>query len=139
MYQTILLLLLQLQLGVEFEANMKMQETTTSVGYQVDLQKANLLFKGNFIRNEYGCSLLIIKASRSVSTSCGLGTVNNLGLSFCLLFSPTPCVPGTVDSNWMVGATLEKKLLPLPLTLALGAFLNQRKHKFQCGFSVTIG
>ncbi|CAL8235691.1 unnamed protein product [Boreogadus saida] len=81
----------QLQLGVEFEANTKMQETTTSVGYQVDLQKANLLFKG------------------------------------------------TVDSNWLVGATLEKKLLPLPLTLALGAFLNQRKHKFQCGFSVTIG
>lgn len=46
---------------------------------------------------------------------------------------------GTVDSNWMVGATIEKKLLPLPLTLALGAFLNHRKHKFQCGFGVTIG
>lgn len=46
---------------------------------------------------------------------------------------------GTVDSNWVVGATLEKKLLPLPLTLALGAFLNHRNNKFQCGFSVTIG
>ena len=46
-YQTILLPLLQLQLGVEFEANTRMQETTTSVGYQVDLQKANLLFKGS--------------------------------------------------------------------------------------------
>lgn len=46
---------------------------------------------------------------------------------------------GTVDSNWVVGATLEKKLVPLPLTLALGAFLNHRKNKFQCGFSVTIG
>ncbi|TNN89198.1 Mitochondrial import receptor subunit TOM40 [Liparis tanakae] len=46
---------------------------------------------------------------------------------------------GTVDSNWVVGATLEKKLLPLPLTLALGAFLNHRKNKFQCGFGVTIG
>ncbi|KAG7276218.1 hypothetical protein CRUP_004809, partial [Coryphaenoides rupestris] len=81
----------QLQLGVEFEGNTRTQETATSIGYQVDLPDANLLFKG------------------------------------------------TVDTNWMVGATLEKKLLPLPLTLALGAFLNHRKHKFQCGFSVTIG
>ncbi|KAK5921865.1 hypothetical protein CgunFtcFv8_019186 [Champsocephalus gunnari] len=81
----------QLQIGVEFEANTKMQETTASFGYQLDVPKANLLFKG------------------------------------------------TVDSNWMVGATLEKKLLPLPLTLALGAFLNHRKNKFQCGFGVTIG
>ncbi|XP_034089896.1 mitochondrial import receptor subunit TOM40 homolog [Gymnodraco acuticeps] len=81
----------QLQIGVEFEANTRMQETTASFGYQLDVPKANLLFKG------------------------------------------------TVDSNWMVGATLEKKLLPLPLTLALGAFLNHRKNKFQCGFGVTIG
>lgn len=81
----------QLQVGVEFEANTRMQETTTSLGYQLDVPKANLLFKG------------------------------------------------TLDSNWVVGATLEKKLLPLPLTLALGAFLNHRKNKFQCGFGVTIG
>lgn len=81
----------QLQVGVEFEANTRMQETSTSLGYQLDLPKANLLFKG------------------------------------------------TLDSNWVVGATLEKKLLPLPLTLALGAFLNHRKNKFQCGFGVTIG
>lgn len=50
------------------------------------------------------------------------------------------CLPtGSVDSNWIVGATLEKKLPPLPLTLALGAFLNHRKNKFQCGFGLTIG
>uniref|UniRef100_A0A3Q2QEG7 Translocase of outer mitochondrial membrane 40 homolog (yeast) n=1 Tax=Fundulus heteroclitus TaxID=8078 RepID=A0A3Q2QEG7_FUNHE len=81
----------QLQVGVEFEASTRMPDTTTSFGYQLDLPKANLLFKG------------------------------------------------TVDSNWVVGATLEKKLVPLPLTLALGAFLNHRKNKFQCGFGVTIG
>lgn len=50
-----------------------------------------------------------------------------------------PCSSGSLDSNWVVGATLEKKLLPLPLSLALGAFLNHRKNKFQCGFGVTIG
>nr|KAF6408788.1 hypothetical protein HJG63_000130 [Rousettus aegyptiacus] len=72
----------QLQVGVEFEASTRMQDTSVSFGYQLDLPKANLLFKGS------------------------------------------------VDSNWIVGATLEKKLPPLPLTLALGAFLNHRKNKF---------
>lgn len=81
----------QLQVGVEFEASTRMQDTSVSFGYQLDVPKANLLFKGS------------------------------------------------LDSNWVVGATLEKKLLPLPLSLALGAFLNHRKNKFQCGFGVTIG
>ncbi|XP_051845395.1 mitochondrial import receptor subunit TOM40 homolog [Antechinus flavipes] len=81
----------QLQVGVEFEASTRMQDTSVSFGYQLDLPKANLLFKGS------------------------------------------------MDSNWIVGATLEKKLPPLPLTLALGAFLNHRKNKFQCGFGLTIG
>lgn len=81
----------QLQVGVEFEASTRMQDTSVSFGYQLDLPKANLLFKGS------------------------------------------------VDSNWIVGATLEKKLPPLPLSLALGAFLNHRKNKFQCGFGLTIG
>ncbi|XP_075995204.1 mitochondrial import receptor subunit TOM40B [Genypterus blacodes] len=81
----------QLQVGVEFEASARMQDTSVSFGYQLDVPKANLLFKGS------------------------------------------------VDSNWVVGATLEKKLLPLPLSLALCSFLNHRKNKFQCGFGVTIG
>lgn len=57
---------------------------------------------------------------------------------------PTQCLPhswptGSVNSNWIVGATLEKKLPPLPLTLSLCAFLNHRKNKFLCGFGLTIG
>ncbi|KAM6986687.1 mitochondrial import receptor subunit TOM40 homolog [Aplochiton taeniatus] len=81
----------QLQVGVELEASTRMQDTSVSFGYQLDLPKANLLCKGS------------------------------------------------IDSNWMVGATLEKKLIPLPLSLILGAFLNHRKNKFQCGFGITIG
>ncbi|KAI5087275.1 mitochondrial import receptor subunit TOM40-like, partial [Silurus meridionalis] len=81
----------QLQIGVEFETSARMQETNVSFGYQLDIPKANLLFKGS------------------------------------------------IDSNWVVGATLEKKLLPLPLSLALCSFLNHHKNKFQCGFGVTIG
>ncbi|KAM7373489.1 hypothetical protein PAMP_008336 [Pampus punctatissimus] len=81
----------QLQVGVEFEASTRTQETSMSFGYQLDVPKANLQFKGS------------------------------------------------VDSNWVVGATLEKKLLPLPLSLVLCSFLNHRKNKFQCGFGITIG
>ncbi|XP_069032712.1 mitochondrial import receptor subunit TOM40B [Embiotoca jacksoni] len=81
----------QLQVGVEFEASARMQDTSVSFGYLLDVPKANLQFKGS------------------------------------------------VDSNWVVGATLEKKLLPLPLSLVLCSFLNHRKNKFQCGFGVTIG
>ncbi|XP_075909904.1 mitochondrial import receptor subunit TOM40B-like isoform X1 [Petromyzon marinus] len=43
------------------------------------------------------------------------------------------------DSNWVVGAVLERRLRPLPLTLALGAFLSHRRSRFQCGFSLTAG
>jgi mitochondrial import receptor subunit TOM40 len=38
--------ILQLQVGVEFEASTRMQDTSVSFGYQLDLPKANLLFKG---------------------------------------------------------------------------------------------
>ena len=36
----------QLQVGVEFEASTRMQDTSASFGYQLDLPKANFLFKG---------------------------------------------------------------------------------------------
>ncbi|XP_069630716.1 LOW QUALITY PROTEIN: mitochondrial import receptor subunit TOM40 homolog [Haliaeetus albicilla] len=81
----------QLQVGVEFEASTRLQDTSVAFGYQLELPKGNLLFRGS------------------------------------------------VDSSWVVGAVLEKKLPPLPLTLALGAFLNHRKNKFHCGFGLTIG
>ncbi|KAA0710188.1 Mitochondrial import receptor subunit TOM40 -like protein [Triplophysa tibetana] len=81
----------QLQVGVEFEASARMQDTSVSLGYQLDVPNANLVFKGS------------------------------------------------LDSNWVVGATLEKKLLPLPLSLALCAFLNHRKNTFKCGFGITLG
>uniref|UniRef100_A0A8C2HHF1 Translocase of outer mitochondrial membrane 40 homolog, like n=1 Tax=Cyprinus carpio TaxID=7962 RepID=A0A8C2HHF1_CYPCA len=74
-----------------FLSHTRTQDTSVSFGYQLDIPKADMVFKGS------------------------------------------------LDSNWVVGATLEKKLQPLPLSLALCAFLNQRKNKFQCGFGITIG
>lgn len=37
---------LQIQIGVEFEASTRTQETTTSFGYQMELPEANMVFRG---------------------------------------------------------------------------------------------
>ncbi|XP_042640753.1 mitochondrial import receptor subunit TOM40B-like isoform X3 [Tyto alba] len=79
------------QVGVELEANTRLQDTTFAFGYQLNLPQANMVFRG------------------------------------------------LLDSNWSVGGVLEKKLPPLPVTLALGAFLNHWKNRFHCGFSVIVG
>ncbi|XP_062820994.1 mitochondrial import receptor subunit TOM40B isoform X2 [Anolis carolinensis] len=81
----------QIQVGVEFEANTRLQDTSFAFGYQLTLPKTNMVFRG------------------------------------------------FLDSSWCVGAILEKKLPPLPVTLALGAFLNHWKHRFHCGFSIIVG
>lgn len=44
----------QLQVGVELEANHRMQEAVASIGYQVDLPKSDVVFKGIFCK--YVCS-----------------------------------------------------------------------------------
>ncbi|XP_067425698.1 mitochondrial import receptor subunit TOM40B isoform X1 [Emydura macquarii macquarii] len=81
----------QVQVGVELEANTRLQDTTFAFGYQLNLPQASMVFRG------------------------------------------------LLDSNWCVGGVLEKKLPPLPVTLALGAFLNHWKNRFHCGFSVIVG
>ncbi|KAG5891690.1 hypothetical protein JTB14_021160 [Gonioctena quinquepunctata] len=81
----------QLQIGVELEANHRMQEAVASIGYQVDLPKSEVVFKGH------------------------------------------------VDSNWSVGAVLEKKLSPLPFTLALSGLMNHNKNQFRLGVGILIG
>lgn len=38
----------QLQVGVELEANHRMQEAVASIGYQVDIPKSEVVFKGRY-------------------------------------------------------------------------------------------
>uniref|UniRef100_A0A674GJH6 Translocase of outer mitochondrial membrane 40 like n=1 Tax=Taeniopygia guttata TaxID=59729 RepID=A0A674GJH6_TAEGU len=80
----------QVQVGVELEANPRLQESSFAFGYQLNLPRANAVFRG------------------------------------------------LLDSSWSVGGVLEKRLPPLPVTLALGAFLNHRRDRFHCGFGVTV-
>lgn len=39
----------QIQVGVEFEASTRTQETTTSFGYQMELPEANMVFRGSHL------------------------------------------------------------------------------------------
>ncbi|XP_012254708.1 mitochondrial import receptor subunit TOM40 homolog 1 [Athalia rosae] len=81
----------QLQVGVELEVNSRTQESTGAIAYQIDLPKADLVFKGS------------------------------------------------IDSNWTVGAVLEKKLQPLPFSFALSGVMNHSKHQFRLGCGLIIG
>ncbi|XP_034939695.1 mitochondrial import receptor subunit TOM40 homolog 1-like [Chelonus insularis] len=81
----------QLQIGVELEVNSRMQESTATIAYQIDLPKADIIYRGS------------------------------------------------IDSNWTVGAVLEKKLQPLPFSFALSGLLNHSKGHFQLGCGLIIG
>lgn len=101
----------QLQVGVELEANSRMQEAVASIGYQVDLPKSDVVFKGEILMHS--------------SVRC----------LYNILFH----ILGHIDSNWSVGAVLEKKLNPLPFTFALSGLLNHNKNQFRLGVGVIIG
>lgn len=44
-----------------------------------------------------------------------------------------------IDSNWTVGAVLEKKLAPLPFTLNLSGMINHTKGQNHFGIGLIIG
>jgi mitochondrial import receptor subunit TOM40 len=46
---------------------------------------------------------------------------------------------GAVNSDWEVKAVLEKKLLPIPFTLALCGIINHPKQSFQMGAGLIVG
>jgi len=81
----------ELQVGVEIETNLRMQESKATVGYQLELPRAGLSFRG------------------------------------------------AVDSDWTVKSVLEKKLLPIPFTLALCGMMNHPKNQFQMGVGLIVG
>ncbi|KAG1663718.1 Mitochondrial import receptor subunit TOM40 1 [Nymphon striatum] len=81
----------QLKVGVEVETNLRTEESVASVGYQIDLPKSNLAFRG------------------------------------------------MLDTNWIVGAVLEKKLTPLPFTFLLSGLINHDKNQFRFGCGLLIG
>ena len=45
----------------------------------------------------------------------------------------------SVDTNWNVVSTVEKKMLPLPCTLTLSALINQSRHRCLFGIGFSLG
>jgi len=81
----------ELQVGAEIETNIRMQESEATVGYQLDIPRAGLSFRGS------------------------------------------------VNSNWVVKGVMEKKLLPIPFTLALCGLMNHPKNDFKLGVGLVVG
>lgn len=51
----------QLQIGVEVETSLRMQESVATVGYQVDLPKADLLFRGEYLYTlQRSCEITVL-------------------------------------------------------------------------------
>jgi len=46
---------------------------------------------------------------------------------------------GSVNSDWEVQAVLEKKLLPIPFSLALSGIINHPKNNFMLGVGLVVG
>ena len=46
---------------------------------------------------------------------------------------------GAVNSDWEVTAVVEKKLLPIPFTLALCGIINHPKNSFMMGAGLIVG
>lgn len=77
--------------GVQYEYNTQQQQSSVSLGYQFNVPKANLVFRG------------------------------------------------MMDTNWVVGAVLEKRFHPLPFTFSLSGTINHTKGESQFGFGLTVG
>ncbi|KAL5019848.1 hypothetical protein ScPMuIL_002740 [Solemya velum] len=81
----------QLQVGAELETTLRMQESTATIGYQLEIPNASVTFKGQ------------------------------------------------LDTNWCIGATLEKKLQPFPFTFALSGYANHVKSQYRFGIGLIVG
>lgn len=66
----------QVQVGVEFEVSSRMQEAITTIGYQVDLPKADIIFKGS-VDSNWTISGLLEKKLQPLPFSFSLSGVLN--------------------------------------------------------------
>lgn len=80
----------QLQLGVEFETSLRLMEAQASFGYQVDIPKADLVFRGSVDTN-WTVSAVLEKRLNPMPFTLGIGGMLNhkkndfrMGLSFII-------------------------------------------------------
>ncbi|XP_068146415.1 mitochondrial import receptor subunit TOM40 homolog 2 [Drosophila tropicalis] len=74
----------QLQLGVEVETSLRMQESVTTLAYQIDLPKADLIFRGSFDSNWHVCGVLEKRLQPLPFAFALSGRMNHVKSSFTL-------------------------------------------------------
>ena len=110
------IILIILKVGVEVETSLRAAESVATFGYQIDLPKANVVFRGKNLFHHSKNMIL------------------NLFFFYHISF-----ILAMVDSNWSVGAVLEKKLLPLPFTFVLSGLMNHSKNQTKIGTGLYLG
>ncbi|CAE1267535.1 TOM40 [Acanthosepion pharaonis] len=70
-----------------------------------------------------------VRLQESVTTAGYQYEIPNAGMTF----------RGQLDTNWCVGAILEKKLLPFPFTFALSGYANHTKSQYRFGVGLIVG
>lgn len=132
----------QIQVGVEFEASTRTQETTTSFGYQMELPEANMVFRGKTSSALCLWERIRQSSTDTQATSCGTVLIFkcNLPLMKHSVITLLLCLfAGMINSRCIIGGVLEKRLVPLPATLIMGAFVNHRGDKLQVGLGINVG
>lgn len=81
----------QLSVAAELETSLRLQESTATIGYQVEIPNAHTTFKAQ------------------------------------------------LDTNWCIGAVMEKKLQPFPFTFALSGYANHVKGQYRFGVGLIVG
>lgn len=81
----------QLTVAAELETSLRLQESTATIAYQVEIPNAHTTFKAQ------------------------------------------------LDTNWCVGAVMEKKLQPFPFTFALSGWANHVKGQYRFGIGLIVG
>lgn len=81
----------QLSVAAELETSLRLQESTATIGYQVEIPNAHTTFKAQ------------------------------------------------LDTNWCLGAVMEKKLQPFPFTFALSGWANHIKGQYRFGIGLIVG
>lgn len=115
--------------------DLRARESRAAFGYQLEVPKANMTFKGKLIEmlGDFDGKLV-------VACFAGHRYLDHLvSLSKCLILTVLVS-SGSVDTNWEVSGVMEKRLQPLPFTFLLsGHMIHAKSPNFKLGCGLFIG
>ena len=55
------------------------------------------------------------------------------------MYAHVTVLAGQIDTNYTIGATMEKRLAPLPFSFVVSALANHQKNVFRFGIGLNLG